>query len=101
MKRERLEPPRKTRGGFRYLSPKERLERRLARGTAANRIPADPTVARLMQTIADCKEQEKQAWAMLSAYLATGRTVVRLRLEEPEPQRAIAHHHGDNRPLGT
>jgi hypothetical protein len=27
---------------------------------------ADPTIARLMQTIADCKAQEKQARAMLT-----------------------------------
>lgn len=82
MKRERLEPPRKTRGGFRYLSPQQRLERRLARGTAANRVPADPTVARLMRTIAECKERERQSWAKLATYLATGRTVVRERLYE-------------------
>lgn len=60
---------------------------------------ADPTVARLMQTIADCKAREKRAWGMLTTYLATGRTIVRLRLEDPEPEQEIAHHHGDDRPL--
>jgi hypothetical protein len=69
--------------------PQPRNERRRA---------ADATVARLMRTIAQCKEQEKQAWAMLSTYLATGRTVVRLRLEDEEPQHAIEQH-GDDRPL--
>jgi hypothetical protein len=58
---------------------------------------ADPTVARLMRTIAQCKEQEKQAWAMLSTYLATGRTIVRLRLEDPEP--AVVLQNGGDRPF--
>ena len=87
MKRERLEDtPRKTSGGFYYLSPKERLARRLARGTAENSVPADPTVSRLMRTIAECRELEKQTWAKLTTYLATGRTIVRLRLEDADQE---------------
>jgi hypothetical protein len=72
------------------LPPQERLERRLARGTVANGIPAD-------KTIADCRAQEKQAWAMLTNCLAIGRTVVRLRVEdeEPQPKGGEPDHHHD------
>lgn len=48
------------------------------------KVGADPTVARLMRTIADCKALEKRTWEMLSTYLATGRTRVRLRLEDTD-----------------
>lgn len=44
---------------------------------------ADPTAVRLMNTIAECRRKEKEAWTMLSNYLATGRTVIRERLPGP------------------
>jgi hypothetical protein len=47
---------------------------------SACRPPELRQVPRLMRTIADCKAREKETWAKLANYLATGRTIVRERL---------------------
>jgi hypothetical protein len=45
-----------------------------------------PGATRLMRTITECKMLERQTWAKLNTYLATGRTVVRERLYEDADQ---------------
>jgi hypothetical protein len=112
MKRERLEEPR-IKYGARHLTPEEHREI-LAERKAAEQLRtrrrrafqlglrpprndgrrlADATVARLMRTIAECKALERQTWAKLTTYLATGRTIVRERLEEAtDKEQQTARH---------
>ncbi|MEY9731731.1 hypothetical protein [Bradyrhizobium yuanmingense] len=59
-----------------------RLDRENRRRVKSS-MPADPTVLRLMKTISACRAREREAWAMLSNYLATGRTIIRERLPGP------------------
>jgi hypothetical protein len=77
---ERLTPQEREQRQKARLAGKKRRQRR------ADRTEADPTVARLMRTIAECRELEKQTWTKLTTYLATGRTVVRERLYEDMDQ---------------
>src|SRR5260221_185984 len=95
MRLDRKKRPPKMTACFKYRAePPEQREQRLAQDRERKRhlrrrdralAPADATVSRLMQTIADCRAKEKEAWTMLSNYLATGKTVMRERLHQTTP----------------
>ncbi|MGY4176773.1 hypothetical protein ACVIHH_002064 [Bradyrhizobium sp. USDA 4518] len=113
MKRERLnlqtkqaERPRQ-RKPFRFAYKPESPEQREARKAADRKrsykrrcrmaapkswVPADPTFIRLLETVTLRRNQQDDAAAMLSSYLATGttrRTIIRERLPArvPHPEK--------------